>query len=76
MDVRMPPMPVMASHGRFARRIGGRLNPESATDPAENTANDAADNDSNGSCCLITDRRAMRNAIGDALCLRRKRASK
>jgi hypothetical protein len=72
----MPPMPVMASHWGFAGRIGGRLNAKGATDPAENTANDTADNDSNGSCCLITDSCAMRNAVGDALCLRRKRASK
>jgi hypothetical protein len=76
VNVRMPPMPVMADHRRFARRIGSRLNPQRAANPANDAADDATDNATNGSCCLGPHSGAMRDAVGDALCLCRKRASK
>ena len=74
----MVAMPIHWGHGC---RIGSidRLNPEhaaySANDAANNTTNDAADDAANRSCCLDADSGAMRDAVGNALCLRRKRAS-
>jgi len=83
MNVRMvPPMVAMPIHRGFGCRIGSinRLNPEdaaySANDAANHATNDAADNAANRSCCLDAHSGAMRDAVGDALCLRRKRASK
>jgi hypothetical protein len=76
MNVRMPPMSVMTNHRRLARRIRGWLIPESATNAAEDAANDATDNATDRSCCLVAYIGAVRGAFRDALCLRRKRASK
>jgi hypothetical protein len=72
----MPPMVVVRIHGRPAWRIGDRLNSEDAAYPANDAANDTADDATNGSCCLGTYSCAMRGAVRNALCLRRKRASK
>jgi len=69
-------MAMVPIHRGLAWRIGGRLNSESAAYPAEHAANHAADDAPKGSCCLGSDSGAMRGAVGDALCLRRKRASK
>lgn len=69
------PMTVVPIHGWFGRRIGGWLNPEGTANSAKDAADDTADNNAKGPCCLIADRRAMRNAVGDPLSLRRKRAS-
>jgi hypothetical protein len=76
MKARMPPMTVMSIHRGLGRRIGGRLNAEGATNSAKDAADDTADNNAKGSCRLIADSCAMRNAVGDALSLRRKWASK
>ena len=75
MNVRMPPMPVM-SNRRLAWRICGRLNPECAANPAKNAAHHATDNCADRSCCLAAHVGAVRGAFRNALCLRRKRASK
>lgn len=65
----------MPNHGRLAWRVSGWLNPESAANSAKDAADDTADDDTNWSCCLGPDTGAMRRAVGNALCLRRKRAS-
>ena len=76
MNVRMVPPMVMPNNWRLGHRIGCRLNSEgtaySANDAADHAANDATYR----SCCLGPHIGAMRRAVRDALCLRRKRASK
>jgi hypothetical protein len=75
VNVRMMPA-VMPNHGRLAWRVSGRLNPKRAANSAKDTADDTADNATNWSCCLGANTGAMRGTIGNALCLRRKRADK
>ncbi len=69
-------MPMMAIHGGLVARICNRRNPEGAVYAANNAANHAADETANRSGGLHAHVGAMRDAIGDALCLRRKRESK
>jgi hypothetical protein len=71
----VPPMAVVPIHGGLGRRIGGRLNSEETADAAEDATNSAADDATNRSCCLASHNYAMSDAVGDALCLRRKWAS-
>jgi hypothetical protein len=73
--MRVPVVMPIHVRWRLARRIRGRLHSKSATDAAKNAADDAADNNAKRSRCLIANSRAMRNAIGDALCLRSQWAS-
>jgi hypothetical protein len=69
-------MPRMAVHGRLVTRICNRRNAESAVYTADNTADYAADETANRSGCSHAYIGTMRDAIRDALCLRRKRESK
>jgi hypothetical protein len=64
-------------HG-LLHRIGGRdrSHPERALDPADDTANRAADHGTDRASGLVTDLSTMCGAVGNALRLRRERASK
>jgi hypothetical protein len=72
----MPPMTVVSIHWGLGCRIGRRLNPKRAAYSAKDAANNAADDTTKGACRLGAHIGAMRGAFGDALSLRRKRASK
>ena len=64
---------------RLLHRIGGidrSADSERTLDPADNAANDAADHRADGASRLVADLSAVRGAVGNALRLRRKRASK
>lgn len=70
-------VPVAIHRPRLSRRIGnvGRSNSQRAFEAADNAANSTAHNRPDGAGLLISDIRAVRHAVGNALRLRGERTS-
>jgi hypothetical protein len=73
VPVGMPDVMPVTIDGRRGFRIGGRTNAEQAAYTAEHAADRTTYNRTNWACGLGADGKPMRNPIGNALGLRRKR---
>jgi hypothetical protein len=71
----MPDVRPVTIDGRRRLRIGNRTNSKQAIDAADDAANRTTNNRSDRACRLAADDKPMRNTIGNALGMRRERAS-